>query len=139
MTSDTRFKLALFLLLTALGVILVSNLRGMDSLPSSDTLAIRPSPITLDVIPKITVRNEHRKTAFRVYFRIESNEDNREYAYSATCGSELKSSIRQVQAVSYTIFEELTVLENCWFQVCLSRIGEKTPFCVKQEVKVEGG
>jgi hypothetical protein len=128
MTSETKFRLALSLLLLALGLLVAKNVFGGP-----------PPLISIDVIPKVATANPYKSMTFRVRFRIEPNENNREFAYFATCGVESKTSIRKVDATTFTFFEELTVVETCQFQVCLSRLGEKTPHCVKQEVLVPGG
>lgn len=125
MTGETKFRLALTFLLLGLFSLLMKNLFAKDIL-------------TLDVKPIVALVNPHKPQTFRVRFWIEPSEDNREYAYQATCGGELKSSIRTIHEVFYTVFEDLYVLSDCTFQVCISRVGMKVPLCVKQKVLTGG-
>lgn len=142
MTSDTKFRLALSLLLAALTLLLVRNvvaqgMLGTFPLPRIVGMATKmPSPVTIDVVPKVVLPNTY--TTFRVRIRVEPHPDNREYAYNATCGSELRSSIRQIDFVSYTFYDYLTTVADCTFRVCISRLGMKNALCARQEVLTGG-
>ena len=92
-------------------------------------------PITLDVVPKVVTTNPYKVAQFRVRIRIVPHPDNREFSYFASCGGRAISSIREVDREVYTYFESFVVLQNCEFQVCLSRVGWKYPVCEKQEVR----
>lgn len=124
MTSETRFRIGLSILLLAFGLLVAKNVFGQ---------------VKLDVAPRLAITNPYKATTFRVRFRIEPHPDNREYAYFASCGGEEISSIRKIEYVTYTFFENLIVLNRCLFQVCISRLGLKNPICVRQEVGTGGG
>lgn len=149
MTSETFYRiwwtilLVAFLLLVGRTLLFGQQVEGaMGSYPLPKIVGMSgqdkkpPPPISMEILPKIAQINPYKTQTFRVRFRIEEHPDNREYAYSATCGSEIKSTIREVDAVSYTRFEELTVVASCVFQVCVSRVGKKYPICIQQGVTV---
>ncbi len=173
MVTDTKFRLALSILLLAYMLIVARNVFGqgmMGTFPLPKIVGMTGSPVTLNVLPlivlvdphqlkefplpkvvgtsgsvtldvqpMIVLVDPHQLKEFRVRFRIEPNGDNREYSYAATCGAEVKSSIRKIDQITYTMFEHLTVLETCVFEVCVSRVGIKKPLCARRKVPAEGG
>lgn len=140
MASETKFRLALSLLLLALGLLVAKNAFGQEScmgtFPLPKPVGSKISPVTIDVTPKVVATNPYKQTVFHVLIRILEHPDNTEYGYSATCGSELQSSIKTIDKITYDFSEKLTVVSSCVFQVCVARRGLKYPLCVKQEVIV---
>ena len=130
MTRDNVFRLAFYLLMLA--TILVFGRSAFA----------QAKDITLDIAPRAVVANPYKRTTFRVILRIFEHPDNRLWSYSATCGVEIRSSIRSVDRITNEWFEELTVVEPCYFQACVHRNvdGKVKNFCAHQEVLVpEGG
>lgn len=119
--------------LTMVGIIfLVSrNIYGQEK-----EKPVRVPTITIDVMPKVSFANPYKQVSFRVRLRITEHAGNRIWSYFATCGAEIKSSQRPVDRVTYEWIDELTVLEQCFFQGCVHRIVvDETKKPPKQEVK----
>lgn len=99
-------------------------------------------PITVDVLPRVAAINRYQKQVFRMRYQIEPHKDNRQYAISYTCGSELHSSQGEVDGDKHprttTIYPELTVIDDCDFMACVVRIVEAKPktICVWAKVVV---
>lgn len=132
MLLDKRLWLAcLVLVLAQLG--LCVRVAGADK-PSK--------PISIDVVPKVAMTSYNVTSTFRVKVTIPRQKDNRLWSYSASCGSEIKSSDHELNlnsAITTTWYEEFTVTEDCIFQACLHRIveGKVKNFCDYQGVNVD--
>ena len=79
-----------------------------------------PPPVSLSVSPKVAMRE--RQATFRVHFRIEPHTQNASWSYSASCGSELRHTQRKVERITEEWYEQLTVLGDCYFLVCVHRV-----------------
>lgn len=98
--------------------------------------------IKIEVVPKVTISNEYRQQTFRVRVTVPRHKDNRLWSYSASCGSEIKSSEHELDKnsqITTTWYEDFTVLEDCIFQACLHRevLGKIQNYCDIQGVTVD--
>lgn len=131
-TSDTKFKLALCLLLIGLLLIFARNVLGAEK------------AVLIDIQPRVTATSPYKQVMFRVRITIPRHKDNKLWSYTASCGDEIKSSQRELNAgsaVTYTWFEELKVTEDCIFQVCIHRAekGKVKNYCDYQGVSADVG
>lgn len=120
MTSETRFKLALVLLLLALGLLIVRN-------------AIADQIITLDVAPKFGFVSPTKPVTVRLLIRIERHELNRRLDIAWLWGSE-QLPLDQYSPAVYTKFYD--IWENEVFRACLQRVG-RTICSVEVPVRVK--
>jgi hypothetical protein len=126
MSSETKFRLSLILLLTALFGLVAKNVLAEE--------------VTISVLPKVAITNPYTVTTFRIFWQIPQHKDNRMYSISYSCGSDIHSSQRDLEgdkaAVSYTRYTDLRVVSNCLFLVCVHRLeeGSVRNFCAHQEI-----
>lgn len=131
MLVDRRLWLA-FLVLALAQLALCVRVAGADKLSTV-------KPISIDVVPKVATVYPYTQTTFRVNVKIPRHKDNRLWSYTASCGSEIKSSEYELNVnsqITTTWYEEFTVAEDCIFQACLHRQveGKVKNFCSYQGV-----
>lgn len=101
-----------------------------------------PKNISIDVYPRVSTTDPYNQKTFRVRVRVLRHKDNRLWSYSASCGSEIKSSEHELDeksVITYEWYEEMTVIENCIFQACLHRVvgKEVKNYCSYQEITTD--
>lgn len=133
MTTDTKFRLAFWILLfSALAVF-------------GRALLAQPPPIEVRVSPKVATVNPYKRTGFRFTWVIEPHADNRQYALSYSCGSEVHSSQGPVDGDQHPRtrerYVELTVKEDCSFMACVVRVvnGKPKTLCAWATVSTPKG
>lgn len=130
MVRDLLFKVALLVLLVLAALVFG---RGIVF-----------GQVTVDVSPKAALENPYKRTTFRFRWAIEPSPDNRRYAISCTCGSEIYSAQREMDGESPKTSErfiELKVLEDCSFVACVVKVieGKAKTICSQQIVHVLKG
>lgn len=118
---------SLFLLVASILLLLSIKARGDEK------------PITIDVLPKVVMANPYKATNFRVKIRVAENPDNRILSYSADCGGKSYAGQQEVDRINYTIFFELKVAGDCYFQACVHRIekGKHKAYCAPFAIEVK--
>ena len=117
MTSDTRFKIALAILLTAFALLFVRNTFAEDK------------DISLDVYPRAYIGG--RTTTLRVRWQIAKHKDNRAYSIAYACESGEESvRVRDMNGVNepYTFpewFPNINASGVCSFYACVYRVDGK--------------
>lgn len=127
LTSDTRFKIALTVLLIACFSLFVKNVLGKEN------------PVTLDLLPQIFVCSPNEKPQIRIRATVAKNADNREVKMSwQSADGESGSSAIQMEGENspsvFTIFRNVTC-GNYDISVCVHRT--TTKFCTAKHL--EGG
>lgn len=88
-------------------------------------------PVRVSVYPNVAVVNPYKRTTFRFRWQIEPHADNRRYAVSYTCGSEIHSSQGDVDGDKHQKtterYVDLTVTGDCEFMACVIRMVEEKP------------
>lgn len=128
-TSKPVLKLAHLVLL-----VLVLTFVGLASIISGASGL--PKPITILVKPKVATTDNYKHQTFHVQIVVPRHKDNKLLSYSASCGSEIRTSEYNVDKVAWDWLEEFTVTENCIFQACLHRAveGKVKNYCDYVEV-----
>lgn len=143
MASETRYRIALTILLLALLGLVARNVFAQETKPRFKVEVVGKAdvePLKIDVMPKFVIPMPYKRTTFRVRWRIDPHADNRKYRLESECDGGEKYASEQAldgenEKATREVFQEFHG-GPCYFTIVLLRIveGKEKLIVRRQEV-----